>query len=330
MTTMRHVPCALCGSPTAQPWFTGRDRGLGHPGRFFVVRCQRCGLLRQSPRPVDLAPYYEGGYPQYTSDLYTWQPWWRRTVPDAFEYSGSGGIQWKLIRRVVPWRRGRILDIGCGNGDLLTILDRAGWDVHGYEPHATTAEAANRRLDHLGRRVVHSDAGAFDAWPAQSFDVITLWHVIEHLPEPLAMLRVVHRLLRPGGLCLIQTPHVAAAEALVLRSYWHGWELPRHLWFFSHTTLQALLERAGLLVWARPVSNSYDIAVLSVGHVARAVLGARLGTRVARLARRAPVEALARAALTVLDHAGLGSQLTVVAVRPLEHAPASASIPPSA
>ena len=330
MTTMRHVPCALCGSPTAQPWFTGRDRGLGHPGRFFVVRCQRCGLLRQSPRPVDLAPYYEGGYPQYTSDLYTWQPWWRRTVPDAFEYSGSGGIQWKLIRRVVPWRRGRILDIGCGNGDLLTILDRAGWDVHGYEPHATTAEAANRRLDHLGRRVVHSDASAFDAWPAQSFDVITLWHVIEHLPEPLAMLRVVHRLLRPGGLCLIQTPHVAAAEALVLRSYWHGWELPRHLWFFSHTTLQALLERAGLLVWARPVSNSYDIAVLSVGHVARAVLGARLGTRVARLARRAPVEALARAALTVLDHAGLGSQLTVVAVRPLEHAPASASIPPSA
>ncbi len=330
MTTMRHVPCALCGSPTAQPWFTGRDRGLGHPGRFFVVRCQRCGLLRQSPRPVDLAPYYEGGYPQYTSDLYTWQPWWRRTVPDAFEYSGSGGIQWKLIRRVVPWRRGRILDIGCGNGDLLTILDRAGWEVHGYEPHATTAEAANRRLDHLGRRVVHSDAGAFDAWPAQSFDVITLWHVIEHLPEPLAMLRVVHRLLRPGGLCLIQTPHVAAAEALVLRSFWHGWELPRHLWFFSHTTLQALLERAGLLVWARPVSNSYDIAVLSVGHVARAVLGARLGTRVARLARRAPVEALARAALTVLDHAGLGSQLTVVAVRPLEHAPASASIPPSA
>jgi SAM-dependent methyltransferase len=254
----------------------------------------------------------------------------RRTVPDAFEYSGSGGIQWKLIRRVVPWRRGRILDIGCGNGDLLTILDRAGWDVHGYEPHATTAAAANRRLDHLGRAVVHSDAAALDAWPAQSFDVITLWHVIEHLPEPLAMLRVVHRLLRPGGLCLIQTPHVAAAEALVLRSYWHGWELPRHLWFFSHTTLQALLERAGLLVWARPVSNSYDIAVLSVGHVARAMLGARLGTRVARLARRAPIEALARAAFMLLDHAGLGSQLTVVAVRPLEHAPASASIPPSA
>ncbi|MBU6334581.1 MAG: methyltransferase domain-containing protein [Chloroflexi bacterium] len=319
MTAMQHVPCALCDSPTAVPWFTGRDRGLGHPGRFFVVRCQRCGLARQSPRPLDLAPYYEGGYPQYTSDLYTWRPWWRRGVPDAVEYSGSGGIQWKLIRRMVPWRSGRILDIGCGNGDLLTILDRAGWEVHGYEPHAPTAMAADHRLCHLGRTVVHSDAAILDAWPAQSFDVITLWHVIEHLPEPLAMMRTVRRLLRPGGLCLIQTPHVAAAEALLLRSYWHGWELPRHLWFFSHTTLQALLERAGLTVWARPVSNSYDIAVLSLGHVARAALGVSLGGRVVHLARSGPVQALARAGFLVLDHAGLGSQLTVVAVRPLDH-----------
>lgn len=311
------VPCVLCGSRETIHLYSGPDRLLKHAGTFHLLRCTGCGLIRQSPRPLDLAPFYEGSYLPFEAPENTYRPLLQRHVGQNQVFSGSAGLYYGVFRKTVPWQSGRLLDVGCAIGDFLVAMDHFGWEVAGTDVSSAAAAQANARLAHLPQPPVHAGSLESAAFPAASFDVVTLWHVIEHLPDPLATLHEVRRVLRPGGICLIQTPHWGSLESFLFGSYWAGYDLPRHLWIFSQLTLLALIERAGLRLWQRPACLSYGNVVISCMFWAAAQFGSAVEQQVFRSMHHPLPENLARYLFRPIDYSGAGSQLTVAVVRDL-------------
>lgn len=231
---LEYPVCALCGSTQARTLFAARDRLLGRPGTFPVVRCAACGLVYLCPRPVGsaLAAYYPDAY--YPLDA---------TPPAQVRAVAAG-----LFRRVQAWvqeqgrPKVRLLDVGCGTGVFLDLAQQAGWHAQGIEPGGAACAYARARfgLD------VH--CGTLEDAPLlpESFDVVTMWQVLEHLPHPLEGLRRVYQALAPGGLLLIGVPNFASLEARLFGRRWYSLDAPRHLYHFTPATLRAVVSAAGL------------------------------------------------------------------------------------
>ena len=138
----------------------------------------------------------------------------------------------------------RILDVGCGNGGLLQSLSQAKYDVHGLEPYQ---EALVGIPDELRSRI-RCEPFESANYPESSFDVITLWHVLEHLARPVETLRSIRKFLKPDGTLLIEVPNFASREAVWLGPYWYNLDAPYHFWHFTPQTLQAAVRQAGFEV----------------------------------------------------------------------------------
>jgi SAM-dependent methyltransferase len=165
------------------------------------------------------------GYPVYEKDGPSLREKAQRLLP-ALERHG---------------RVGALLDVGCAYGFTLEVARERGWTVQGIEP----AQAVGARVaERLGVPVAGDLTAA--ALPTGSFDAVTLWDVIEHLPDPRATLGEVRRILRPGGLCSVVTPDVGSLAARVLGSRWEEKQkMPEHIYFFSRRSLTRLLDEAG-------------------------------------------------------------------------------------
>jgi SAM-dependent methyltransferase len=144
----------------------------------------------------------------------------------------------------VPTRRGgRVLDVGCGTGSHLDAARRLGWEAYGVEISPAASQIARETLGLAVVTGALEDAG----YPDAHFDVVSLFHVLEHLPDPVGTLREVARVLRPGGLALLAVPNHRSLAAFAFRSRWFPWEVPRHLYHFSPASLAALLDRVAAL-----------------------------------------------------------------------------------
>lgn len=148
----------------------------------------------------------------------------------------------RKLRRVLRFKEaGRLLDIGCANGEFLGVARRH-FEVQGVEVSPTALEQARASL---GARVFAGDlleAG----FPGETFDVITLFSTVEHLKDPVAVLRECRRLLRDGGILVIKTPNFSSLNRRVLRSRWSGYKLPEHRFFFTPGGICHLFAHAGL------------------------------------------------------------------------------------
>lgn len=213
---------------------------LFHLDRGVIVRCPKCDLVRDatrasSPGTVYDQEYYagddpQGGYANYVLDADIN----KRTFRDRLR---------RIERRYGYGRYARLLDVGCALGDVVLEAQADGWDAEGVEISPAAAAEARRR----GARV-HCGALQELALPAQSYDAITLYDVIEHLPDPVAALREIRRLLAPEGVLHIVTPNVGGLQAKVLGRYWYHYKPGEHLFYFSPKTLRATVQRA-LLRW---------------------------------------------------------------------------------
>ncbi len=242
--------CDWCGSQQTELVLEGPDQFLDMPGLFHLVRCCQCGLLRQNPRLgwESLKDYYSPEFISYGTII--------AHEPNAIlRWTRRYGM-WKKLRLIHRFQpRGRLLDVGCGTGIFLgEALKSPGWQVMGIEP---VEYAANYTRQALGVDVLQSTLSQA-ALPEESFDVITMWDVLEHLPHPIGDLRIAHRLLRKGGWLVLQVPNVESLGARVFGPYWVGWDLPRHLYVFPRATLQTVLPALGFrpLLW-RCLSASY-------------------------------------------------------------------------
>jgi 2-polyprenyl-3-methyl-5-hydroxy-6-metoxy-1,4-benzoquinol methylase len=282
-----HVVCDLCGADAPLSLMLARDRLFGLPGAFRLVRCAACGLVYLCPRPTweRLLRYYPlQGYDPYRSPAARWGPaarWrraWKRLALAALRgYPFPQGkekarprARWLRLVTILflPWRtrleavppyraRGRLLDVGCGSGTYLRAMRDLGWEVCGVEVNAEAARLARERWGLDVRQGTLEEAGL----PGSEFDVITFWHTLEHLPSPRRALAECRRLLRPGGLIMLETPNCAGPGARLFGERWFHLDAPRHLYAFTPDTLRRLLAQLGFTavqVW--PVANALGLA----------------------------------------------------------------------
>jgi SAM-dependent methyltransferase len=166
----------------------------------------------------------------------------------------------KKIHNLLPGPS-RILDIGCGRGFTLAALQDRGHEVHGTQLSPEAAEFARNclSLEHIEQRDL-LEIGYPDGW----FDAITIYHVLEHVHDPLVMVREIARILRPGGRLIVEVPHAGGAGARVLKRYWLGWDVPYHRFHFTQATLERVLAEFGLTAvsWSFPTIEYAPVVLI--------------------------------------------------------------------
>jgi SAM-dependent methyltransferase len=235
------VPCCVCGNDCDQTVGQGVDFEYETSAdQWQFVRCTSCGHHFLNPRPTaaELSRIYPKNYGNYTNSVDPGLAFRTKAWLEQFTLR-------RLIRRVPAG--GVVLDVGCGDGRLLDGIRRAATQplrLEGIEISEVAARVARQK----GYAV---QIGGFDDLdlPAESYDLICLVQVLEHVFEPVECLRKIHRLLRPGGLALIETPSVKCADfALFKRRFWGGYHFPRHLNLFEPHSLSQVAEQCYLNV----------------------------------------------------------------------------------
>lgn len=234
---MEITSCALCGSDDADTLFEGKDLWYKVPGQFPVRRCRECGLVYLSPRPstAEIDRYYPRKY----------QPYALIAEDRSSRFAGMSQ-QYGMNKRVRAIEsqvdfRGRALDIGCASGQFLEALRRRGWEVQGVE---TNEDAVKRARQRLGLDVFHGQLQEAN-FPDRRFDLVTMWHVLEHVHEPVQTLIEIARITRPGGVLFLTLPDPDSLEAQIFGRFWAGWDVPRHLHIFSKPVIERMLAETG-------------------------------------------------------------------------------------
>jgi 2-polyprenyl-3-methyl-5-hydroxy-6-metoxy-1,4-benzoquinol methylase len=238
--------CIICGKSNWDRLYESHDRLYNVKGIFFTVRCRTCKLIRTDPqlKSTGLKKYYP------PSRYYSYS-----AAPKPGFFGRLRSYLILHLNRPTPLSRlleifirvpamphnvstGKILDIGCGSGDTLSLLKSVGWDVYGLDiDNGAIKVARERGLDKVS-------LGSYEdlkKYPDNYFDAIRLYHVIEHLDNPENCLKLAHKKLKPGGEIIIGTPNISSLVARIFRQYWYNLDCPRHLYLFSPQTLRALV-----------------------------------------------------------------------------------------
>ncbi|MBM4429304.1 MAG: class I SAM-dependent methyltransferase [Chloroflexi bacterium] len=232
------VRCNLCGADDTIP--------VMEIDGFYIVRCRQCGLVYVNPRyrPEILQEIYTETYYDHDGinnglEFFGYENY----VADEENIRATFAKRLRTIERYVP--RGRLLDIGCATGFFLDLARNGGWEVMGTEVSAFSAHYAREKLGLDVRMGTLSDLHFAD----QTFDAVTMWDVIEHVPDPLGELKEVGRILRDGGIISIITPDVDSWVARWLGNRWEEFRRVReHIYFFSRRTMTETLRKAGFEV----------------------------------------------------------------------------------
>ena len=233
--------CPMCGRREEAPRFEAADRTPpeGERGKvFLVVRCGHCGTSYTNPRPGprSLGQFYPADYKPHRCAN---KPKHAKAKPRLLARLLGHSNERKGF---LPWPQpGRLLDFGCGSGSFLKRMAEQGWEVTGLDAAVGTV----RRIQNdLGLNALAGDLPHPELQPG-TFDVVTMWHSLEHLSEPLETLREAYRLLVPGGKLIVACPNIDSWSFRRFGTHWYGLDVPRHLTHFTPTTLRLMMHTAG-------------------------------------------------------------------------------------
>lgn len=240
-------PCLLCGQCQYRVWAIGPRTDTVQPSAYRYIECKHCGLVVMEKPPVASEIMYVGsGYYKRRSTLL------RPLVELLMPITESARLN--AVEQCFSCSLSRsLLDVGCGKGRFLRYASKRGWQVTGLDPF-DRVEFSSPEI-----RVV-CEPLRDDLWGSEKFDVITFWHVLEHLDDPITALCIAHRWLRQGGVVAIEVPNIESWQANIGKGLWFHLDPPRHLYHFSPPTLHRLLEKAGFadVKWIFPsVGLSY-------------------------------------------------------------------------
>jgi SAM-dependent methyltransferase len=260
--------CALCGGALHATGLRARDRQVTGDGPFSVLECRACryGVTEQQLRGSELQRYYPREY---------FEAFREHERPGRLSRLES--LRGRYRRRAATRRfqrapfaptgqpPGRVLDVGCGAGELLEHYANLGWEAFGIEPSEGAAVAARQR-----GVTVHVGTLADRPWPDESFDRVVFSHSLEHIPEPLDALRAARELLAPGGRLAVLAPNWRCWQRRLFRGRWFPLDLPRHLQHFSPRALEVAagmleLEVLELGTSSNIISVAYSLHYLIAG-----------------------------------------------------------------
>jgi 2-polyprenyl-3-methyl-5-hydroxy-6-metoxy-1,4-benzoquinol methylase len=250
---MNEMPqCPICNGQT----FTEKARTKDYTvtGELFtIMQCSLCGLGITVPRPDTnkLALYY-------LSDEYISHSGKSNSIIDSiYLLARNYTLQWKhrIISRITNQRR--LLDYGCGTGEFLNFMKNKEYQVYGVEPSDLARAKASALLMQPVESSLHNTAGVYD--------IITLWHVLEHVPDLNEKLMALSEKLASDGVIIIAVPNINAWESKYYNTFWAAFDTPRHLWHFSKKSIETLLRKNHLkLIDTIPMKlDAFYISLLS-------------------------------------------------------------------
>ncbi|HWH43771.1 MAG TPA: methyltransferase domain-containing protein [Thermoleophilaceae bacterium] len=227
MKTHSVTACPACGSETA--------RGLLLGGDAVLRRCAACGFVH-APEYADPAEIYREGYlrgeTEFGMDVF--DPEYQRMLERI------GNQRMALLDRTAR-PPGSFLDVGCGSGEVLIAAKRHGWDVQGVEPVEDSArEGVERGVSVITATLEESGL------PERSWDVVAIFHVLEHMSQPVEFLRMISRWAKPGGHILVEVPNFRSFHRKHAQERWPSLRPLEHIGHFEPATLRSVMERAGL------------------------------------------------------------------------------------
>ena len=245
--------CPVCTSHNINHIITAEDFLITRE-KFQIYSCNECGLRFTNPRPNDdqLAGYYDSNeYISHSNESAS-------LVDGLYKIARTFTLRRKrkLIEKLSFKKR--LLDVGCGTGHFIDYCQQHGWQVNGVEPN----EIARTQAEDKTKIIIQHDLSEV---VDTSYEVITLWHVLEHLPDLEQTMNQLKSLLAPGGVLIIAVPNFDAYEATVFDEYWAAYDVPRHLYHFNRKALAQLSKKHGLkIVRTYPMKlDSFYISLLS-------------------------------------------------------------------
>ena len=248
----RRVACGVCGRRETTFLLQARDRLHGVPGDYTYVRCAGCGVVYMNPQvvPEDLERLYPASYEPFHLDGRRSSsraraaarriPWLGRVLQETLS---PAALDETLAGSLSP--ASRWLDVGCGSGAFLqTVRERVGCEVVGVDVSETSVAVAKNLF---GIDVVHgtiTDAPFEDG----SFDVVSGWWYLEHVPNPREAVQKISALLKDGGTCMLGVPNASSANSRVFGARWYHLDCPRHLYLWTRRSLTRLLAEHSLEV----------------------------------------------------------------------------------
>lgn len=247
--------CPVCGKNDFSLFLNTQDYFLTQE-EFTIDKCLSCGFVFTNPIPIEseLSKYYDS--PDYLSHTANKTS----LTGEIYKMFRSVNIKNKY-KLVSSYTKGKsILDIGCGTGELLNFFKQKGWDVQGVEPNQSARAFASRRYN-----IDVFNENELDKFEENSFNVISMWHVLEHVPDLDDRMKQLNKLVKKDGLILIALPNLNSPDAVKYGKQWAGLDVPRHLYHFTKHTLQVLLKRHKMeLIDSIPMKfDAYYVSLLS-------------------------------------------------------------------
>jgi 2-polyprenyl-3-methyl-5-hydroxy-6-metoxy-1,4-benzoquinol methylase len=247
--------CPVCNSKRNNQFISCKDHFLTGES-FNIIQCDECGFRFTNPRPDEneLGNYYQST--EYISHSNTRKGVFNGIYQIVRKYTIA-----KKYRMISQYKDGNhILDIGCATGEFLNYMKSKNWETLGIEPDVKARQMARSRY---GLKVF--DEAYLDQVPDSSMDIITLWHVLEHISDLSGRMKTLERILKPGGFLVMAVPNSDSYDAGYYRDFWAGYDVPRHLYHFSPGSMKKLLTRNHFkLIETKPMKfDAYYVSMLS-------------------------------------------------------------------
>jgi 2-polyprenyl-3-methyl-5-hydroxy-6-metoxy-1,4-benzoquinol methylase len=247
--------CPVCSASNLKNHIVVKDHSVSQES-FNIMACDNCNFQFTNPRPneMEIGKYYQSENYISHSD--------KANTPINFIYKLARKYalarKKRLINSIAKDKRGRILDFGCGTGHFLEIMREDGWKTYGLEPNEEARTVASTKTK------VEKNIEALKL-KNKKFDVITLWHVLEHIHNINETIKVLKTILKEKGKIVIAVPNIESYEQSIFEEKWAAYDVPRHLYHFSQETMNTLMLKHGLKVKkVYPMKlDAYYISLLS-------------------------------------------------------------------
>ena len=251
--------CPICEGKQSQAVLICEDYTVSHE-KFTIVACSSCGFQFTNPRPKEseIAKYYESDdYVSHSNSK-------KGVINSIYQFIRQFSIKKKVKMINTLSKKGNLLDIGSGTGEFLNAAKENGWIVRGIEPNEMAKEQSigNFQLNIGSQEDLSTLAAA-------SFDIITMWHVLEHVHHLNDRVGELHRLLSQSGKVIIAVPNYTSADAHHYGKNWAAYDVPRHLYHFSPNSIKQLFIKHNFtFVKSYPMKfDSYYVSMLTEKNV---------------------------------------------------------------
>ena len=247
--------CPVCNGTQFSQIMVCEDHTVSRE-TYPIVGCNSCGFKFTNPRPepTELGKYYKSE--DYVSHSNTKKGFINSTYQSVRKYTLLKKLQ--LISKY--FKTGKVLDIGCGTGEFLNICKNAKWSTIGIEP---SSDARKMAIEKYGLDI--KEEAEIKNLEPESFDVISMWHVLEHVPNLNERIEDLRRLIKPNGIIIIAVPNCESLDAKIYKENWAAYDVPRHLYHFTPKDIESIFKNHGMEMFKilPMVFDSFYVSMLS-------------------------------------------------------------------